>query len=50
MGNSNTGLSRAGSQGGLDDEDDPIDQDAFNASVLFVPDEVKPRGKEQSTY
>lgn len=44
MGNGGSSLSQAGSQGGLD-EDDLNDVDAFHASVLMVPDEVKPRGK-----
>ena len=45
MGNTNTGLSHAGSQGGLDDDvDDLNDLDAFHAAVLCVPDEVKERG------
>ncbi|KAF6019257.1 NPHP3 [Bugula neritina] len=44
MGNGGSSLSQAGSQGGLD-EDDLNDVDAFHASVLMVPDEVKPRGR-----
>lgn len=45
MGNSGSGLgSRSGSQGGLDDEDDVNDLEAFHTSEITVPDEVKPRG------
>lgn len=43
MGNSSSGLSRAGSQGGLDDEDDLTESDDFRDSILTVPDEVPVR-------
>ena len=45
MGNTGSGLSRTGSQGGLDDEDYVNDLEAFHTtSEITVPDEVKPRG------
>ena len=51
MGNTNAGLSHAGSQGGLDDDvDDLNDLDAFHAAVLCVPDEVKERGNILGLY
>lgn len=50
MGNTGSGLSRSGSQGGLDDEDDVNDLEAFHTSEITVPDEVKPRGWFPSSW